>query len=82
MSAPQRGCSVGYMALFPSVVGYLIYYYALRASPASRVSAFSYLQPLLATVMAAFLLGEHAAARLARRRSAGAGAASYLRSAR
>ena len=39
--------SLGYMALFPSVVCYLIYYYALSHIPASRVSAFSYLQPLL-----------------------------------
>jgi drug/metabolite transporter (DMT)-like permease len=51
--------SVAYMAVFPSVVCYSIYYYALTHVPASRVSAFSYLQPLLATVMAIPLLGEH-----------------------
>ena len=39
--------SAAYMALFPSVLCYLIYYYALRHISASRVSAFSYLQPLL-----------------------------------
>jgi len=50
--------SLLYMALFPSVVCYLIYYYALTHITASRVSAFSYLQPLLATLMAVFLLGE------------------------
>jgi drug/metabolite transporter (DMT)-like permease len=47
-----------YMAAFPSVVCYLIFYYALTYIPASRVSAFSYLQPLTATVLAIPLLGE------------------------
>jgi drug/metabolite transporter (DMT)-like permease len=51
--------SLVYMALFASVVCYLIYYYALSHVPASRVSAFSYLQPLLGTLMAIPLLGEH-----------------------
>ncbi|MBI1791560.1 MAG: EamA family transporter [Acidobacteria bacterium] len=50
--------SLVYMALFPSVVCYLIYYYALQRISASRVSAFSYLQPALATLMAAVALGE------------------------
>lgn len=56
--------SVVYMALFPSIVCYLIYYYALRHVPASRISAFSYVQPLLATVMAIPLLGERPTASL------------------
>lgn len=47
-----------YMALFPSVICYLIYYYALSHIPASRLAAFSYLQPALATLMAVTLLGE------------------------
>lgn len=51
--------SVLYMAAFPSVLCYLIYYYALAYIPASRVSAFSYLQPLLATLLAIPLLGEN-----------------------
>jgi len=51
--------SVIYMAAFPSVLCYLIYYYALAHIPASRISAFSYLQPLLATVLAIPLLGEN-----------------------
>lgn len=48
-----------YMAILPSVVGALIYYYALIYLPASRVTAFLYLQPLLATLMAIPVLGEH-----------------------
>ena len=51
--------SLLYMAIFPSVICYSIYYYALAHVPASRMSAFSYLQPLLATLMAIPFLGEH-----------------------
>ena len=47
-----------YMALFPSIAAYLIYYYALTHIAASRVASFSYLQPVFATAMAVFLLDE------------------------
>jgi drug/metabolite transporter (DMT)-like permease len=47
------------MAIFPSVICYLIYYYALKQIPASRVAALAYLQPVLATVLGVLLLGEH-----------------------
>jgi drug/metabolite transporter (DMT)-like permease len=50
--------SVTYMALFPSVISYLIYSHALKYLPASRVSAFSYLQPLIAIALAAAFLNE------------------------
>jgi len=50
--------SLVYMALFPSVICYLIYYYALTRISASRVSAFSYLQPVIATLLAAIALRE------------------------
>lgn len=50
--------SLAFMALFPSLLCYLIYFYALRHIPASRVAAFSYLQPVLATAMAVATLGE------------------------
>jgi drug/metabolite transporter (DMT)-like permease len=49
---------VFYMALFPSIAGYLIYSYALRYLPASRVSSVSYLQPVLATLVAILFLHE------------------------
>ena len=51
--------AVFYMALVPSVICYLIYFYALAYMEASRLAAFSYLQPLLATVFAIFILHEH-----------------------
>ena len=54
--------AVLYMALFSSVIAYLIYYYALTHVAASRVSAFSYLQPVFATAMGAALLREHVGA--------------------
>ena len=50
---------VFYMALLPSVICYLIYYYALAHMEASRLAAFSYLQPLLAIVFGILILHEH-----------------------
>jgi drug/metabolite transporter (DMT)-like permease len=47
-----------YMALFPSLVCYLIFYYALSYVAASRLSALAYLQPLIATVLGLIFLGE------------------------
>ncbi len=58
MVSPAGWSSLVYMALFPSVICYLIYYYALSHISASRVSAFSYLQPVVATFLAALTLGE------------------------
>jgi drug/metabolite transporter (DMT)-like permease len=51
--------AVSYMALMPSVVCYLIYYYALARMEASHLAAFSYLQPLLAIVFGILILHEH-----------------------
>ncbi len=51
--------AVAYMAVFPSAVAYLIFYYALTYIPASRVSTFSYLQPVMATLLGVFLMGDH-----------------------
>jgi drug/metabolite transporter (DMT)-like permease len=50
--------AVFYMALLPSVICYLIYYYALARVEASRLAAFSYLQPLLAIVFGIVILHE------------------------
>ena len=47
-----------YMAMFSSVVASLLYYYVLGKLPASRVSSFSYLQPLMATALGVTILGE------------------------
>lgn len=49
---------IAYMSICPSIVGYLIYAHALRHLPASRVASLSYLQPVLATLLAMAFLGE------------------------
>jgi len=46
------------MILFGSVVPYLIYAFALTELAASRVAAFSYLQPVIATALGVWLLAE------------------------
>ena len=51
-----------YMSIFPSILGYLIYSYALRYLPASRVASVSYLQPMSATLLAILFLHEKAGA--------------------
>jgi drug/metabolite transporter (DMT)-like permease len=55
---PVAWTSLAYMTLFPSALCYLIFYYALKHIPASRVSNVGYLQPLLATLLGIWLLGD------------------------
>jgi drug/metabolite transporter (DMT)-like permease len=58
-SAPwQAWLSVFYMALGPSVICYLIYYYALAHMEASRLSAYNYVLPVMATLLGMWTLGE------------------------
>ncbi len=47
-----------YMAAVASVMGYMIFYYALTKISASRVIAFSYLQPVIATLLSILLLDD------------------------
>lgn len=49
---------LAYMAGLSSVLCYMIFSYALGFLPASRVSSFSYAQPLIASLAAWWLLGE------------------------
>lgn len=59
MAAPWRQlASVLYLALFPTVVGFVCWSFALARAPASRVASFLYLQPLMGCVIAWFWLGE------------------------
>ena len=53
---------VVYMGAASSVLGYLIYGYALRQLPASRVAVVIYLQPLLASLLAIPMLSERPSA--------------------
>jgi drug/metabolite transporter (DMT)-like permease len=50
--------AVVYLALVPTVIGYLSWSFALSRAPASRVSSFLYLQPLIACLVAWFWLKE------------------------
>lgn len=54
----QGWAAMLYMALFASVIAYLIFYWALRHLAASRLAAFTYLQPILATGVGVLFLGD------------------------
>ena len=47
-----------YMAIFSSAVAYVFYFWLLRYLEASQLSAFTYLLPIVATVLGILLLGE------------------------
>jgi drug/metabolite transporter (DMT)-like permease len=50
--------SILYLALFPTVVGFVCWSFALGRAPASRVASFLYLQPLMGCLIAWLWLGE------------------------
>ncbi len=54
----QAWWGLAYMIVFGSVVPYLIYNFALTELIASRVAAFSYIQPVIATGLGIWLLAE------------------------
>lgn len=54
----QGWFAVVYMAAIASVVAYLIFYWVLGYLSASRLAAFSYLQPILVTLLGVVFLGE------------------------
>lgn len=54
----QGWAAVLYMALFSSAVAYVLYYWLLRYLEASQLSAFTYLLPVLATILGILTLGE------------------------
>jgi drug/metabolite transporter (DMT)-like permease len=47
-----------YMGVFGSAVAYLLYYWLLRYLEASQLSAFTYLLPVMATILGILTLGE------------------------
>lgn len=49
---------LAFMVVFGSVTAYLIFAFALTELTAARVAAFSYLQPVIATALGIWLLGE------------------------
>jgi len=47
-----------YMAVFSSALAYVFYFWLLRYLEASQLSAFTYLLPVLATILGIVWLGE------------------------
>lgn len=65
-SAPAAGWyGLAYMILFGSVIGYVIYAFALTQLTASRVAAFGYLQPVIAAALGVWILAESLTLRVA-----------------
>ena len=54
----QAWAALGYMAIFSSALAYVFYFWLLRYLEASQLSAFTYLLPVLATVLGILWLGE------------------------
>ena len=50
--------AVVYMAIFSSALAYVFYYWLLRYLEASQLAAFTYLLPVLATILGILWLGE------------------------
>ena len=55
----QAWAAVLYMGLFGSAVAYVLYYWLLRYLEASQLSAFTYLLPVLASILGIVALGEN-----------------------
>ena len=54
----QSLLSVLFLGIFCSGIAYVFWYDALKSIPASQVGVFLYLEPFIAVIVAAFLLGE------------------------
>src|SRR6201995_534076 len=50
--------SVAYLGVGPTIIGYLLWNFALSRAPASKVSSFLYIQPLVASAIAWLWLGQ------------------------
>jgi len=50
--------SVAWLGVGPTIVGYLLWNFALSRAPASKVSSFLYMQPLVASAIAWLCLGQ------------------------
>jgi drug/metabolite transporter (DMT)-like permease len=50
--------SAAYLGVGPTIVGYLLWNFALSRATASKVSSFLYIQPLVASAIAWFCLGQ------------------------
>lgn len=56
--SPRAWLSVAYLGVFASVVGYGIWYHAIRQAPVSQVAMSLYLQPVVGAALGVALAGE------------------------
>ena len=57
-AAPSATLAVVYLGIFPAAIAYVLWNYALARLPASLLSSFLYLSPVLACFIAWLWLGE------------------------
>ena len=55
--------ALGYLVVFGSIVGYTAYTYALHHASATLVGTYAYVNPLIAVLLGALVLGEHVGVR-------------------
>ncbi len=55
---PRGWIGIGFLGIFCSGFAYIFWYDALKALPASQVGVFLYIEPLVAVIVAAIVLGE------------------------
>ena len=61
----QAWAGMAYMGMCSSVLGYMIYYWALRHMEASRLAATTYIEPVLAILLGVIFVGERVTVRSA-----------------
>jgi len=61
----QSWISLGYLAVFGSILGFSAYNYLLVAEPAARVATYAYVNPVVAVILGWAVAGERLTARMA-----------------
>jgi drug/metabolite transporter (DMT)-like permease len=56
--SPKVWWSVGYLALFGSIIGYICFYYAIEKLPVAQVSTYSYINTVISVFIGVFFLRE------------------------
>jgi drug/metabolite transporter (DMT)-like permease len=62
---PRSAAALAYLTVFGSIVGYSAYMHALKHLPVSTVSLYAYVNPVIAVVLGALILGEPLGPRVA-----------------
>ncbi|MFZ1729488.1 MAG: DMT family transporter [Bacteroidota bacterium] len=56
---PLAWTGIAYVVIFPTLINYLLNTWAIKRSSSTLVATYTTLQPVVATTLAVFLLGEH-----------------------